>query len=310
MDSHVPRQGRNRRRMLRRSTIFAATIVMAGAPAASGAAGAPPDFSGLWGRNAFDIEPAAAGPRPMTNLRRMPDGTQDNDALVGDYRNPVLKPEAAEAVRERGAISLTGRPFPDPSNQCAPWPPPFAFAMQLGLQILRGHDGVTILYNQDDQVRHARLNASHPRDLRASPKGDSIAHYEGDALVIDTVGIRTGPLALLDRYGTPHSDAVHVIERYRLIDGRTAREAAERQQKANGAAGLGGAVVVDRDSDAPGLQLQFTIEDPKMLNAPWSGVVTYRRLTGPWQEQVCAENSNEYYAGRRTPIPAAARADF
>ena len=66
----------------------------------------------------------------------------------------------------------------------------------------------------------------------------------------------------------------------------------------------------DRDYAGPGLQLTFTIEDPKMFTAPWSGVVTYRRLKGAWMEQVCAENPNEYYAGRKTAIPAAARSDF
>ncbi len=300
-----------RRDATRRSVAgLAAVFFLALAPAQLPAAEKPPDFSGLWGRNAFDFEPAPYQPRPVTNLRRMPDGTQDNDALVGDYRNPILKPEAAEALRERGAISLTGKPFPDPSNQCASWPPPFTFAMQLGLQIFQQRDQITILHNQDDQVRYARLNATHPRHLVPSWKGDSVAHYEGDTLVIDTVGIRTGPLGLVDRYGTPHSDALHVIERYRLIDGKSAREASERQQKDNGAAGLGGAAVVDRAYDGPGLQLQFTVEDPKMFTAPWSGVVTYRRLKGPWQEQICAENPNEYYAGRKTAIPSASTADF
>jgi hypothetical protein len=274
------------------------------------AASSIPDFSGRWGRNAFDFEAAPGGLRPITNLMRNRDGTQDNDALVGDYHNPILKPDTAEALRERGTISLTGRPFPDPSNSCAPWPPMFTFAMQLGLQVMQQSDRITLLYNQDDQVRYARLNGSHPRNLKPSPKGDSIAHYEGDTLIIDTIGMRTGPLGLVDRYGTPHSDALHIVERYRLIDGRTAREASERQQKENGVAGAGGAVVVDRDYGGPGLQLNFTVEDPKSFTAPWSAVVTYRRLTGQWMEQVCAENTNEYYFGRKTPIPTAPRSDF
>lgn len=293
---------------VRISSLGSVLLLCAATPVQAG--GAAPDFSGLWGRNAFDFEPAPSGIRPLTNLMRLPDGTQNNDALVGDYRNPLLKPGAAETVRERGAISLSGKPFADPSNQCAPWPPVFTFAMQLGLQFMQQRDRITILYNQDDQVRHARLNSSHPARLVPSWKGDSIAHYEGDALVIDTIGVKAGPLSMVDRFGTPNSNVLHVIERYRLIDGKTAREASARQQKENGAAGLGGAVVVDRDYDGPGLQLQFTVEDPKMFTRPWSAVVTYQRLKGPWQEQVCAENVNEYYAGRKTPIPASAKPDF
>jgi hypothetical protein len=294
----------------RKYAAFAAVIAAVLVPGASFGAQSAPDFSGLWGRNAFDFEPSPSGPRPITNLMRLPDGTQNNNALVGDYRNPVLKREAAEALRERGAISLTGKPFPDPSNQCAPWPPVFAFAMQLGVEFVQRQDEITLLYNQDDQVRHVRLNGTHPRRMNPSWKGDSVAHYEGDSLVIDTVGVKPGPLGMVDRFGTPSSDALHVIERYRLIDGSVARESAEHHQKENGAAGLGGAAVVDPAYAGPGLQLQFTVEDPKMFTMPWSAVVTYRRLKGPWQEQVCAENPNEYYSGRTTAIPSAAHADF
>ena len=279
-------------------------------PAAGKAAAPIPDFSGLWGRNAFDFEPLPSGPRPVGNLRRLPNGFSDPDALVGDYRNPILKPEAAEIVRQKGEISLSGRAFPDPSNQCSPYSPPFAFAMQLGLQILQGKDRITILYNQDDQVRYVRLNAPHPAHVIPSWKGDSVAHYEGDTLVIDTVGIKVEPLAAVDRFGTPHSLALHVVERYRLIDGKAAKEAAERQQKEDGPAGLGGAVVVDPDYGGDGLQLQFTLEDPKVFTVSWPASITYRRLKGPWQEQICAENTREYYAGKSTAIPTAERPDF
>jgi len=48
--------------------------------------------------------------------------------------------------------------------------------------------------------------------------GDSVGHYEGDTLVIDTVGIKIGPFAMVDMYGTPHTEKLHVVERYRLVD--------------------------------------------------------------------------------------------
>ena len=272
-----------------------------------------PDFSGFWGRNAMDFEPPASGAGPVTSMRHRPDGTNDQET-AGDYRNPILKPEAAEVVRERGALSQTGKPFPDPSNQCQPYPPPFIFAQQLGVQLMQQKDRITMLYNQDDQVRYVRLNSTHPQHVRPSWKGDSIGHYEGDTLVIDTVGIKPGPLGFVDRYGTPHSDALHLVERYRLIDGKTAREAALRQQKVSGVIMNGGSVVLDRNDRGPDLQLEFTVEDPNMFTAPWSGVVTYRRRVGPWLEQVCAENPavrpNEFSAGESVHVPVATRADF
>ena len=269
-----------------------------------------PDFSGMWGRNAFNFEPLPGSAAPVTNLKRLPNGAGDPNQLVGDYRNPLLKPEAAEIVRLKGEISKTGANYPDPSNHCAPYAPPFAFAMQLGVQVLQARDRITMIYNQDDQVRHVRLNAAHPAQVTPSAMGDSVGHYEGDTLVIDTVGIETGSIPMIDRYGTPRSEALHIIERYRLIDYETATQAAERHQKQDGPAGLGGNVAVDRDYKGRGLQLQFTVEDPKVFTAPWSAAVTYRRIKGSWMEQICAENSFEYYSGKATAIPTADKPDF
>jgi hypothetical protein len=90
------------------------------------------------------------------------------------------------------------------------------------LQKSDGDGDITIIYNQDDNVRHVRMNATHPTDLLPSPMGDAVGHWEGETLVIDTVGIKTNPFIAADMYGTPQSAAMHVIERYRLIDGALA----------------------------------------------------------------------------------------
>jgi hypothetical protein len=155
-----------------------------------------------------------------------------------------------------------------------------------------------------------RLNASHPARVVPSAMGDSVGHYEGDTLVVDTVGIEQGITPIIDRYGTPRSEALHVIERYRLVDYAVANEAAERHQKEDGPAGLGGNVAVDRDYKGKGLQLQFTVEDPKVFTRPWSAQITYRRTAGAWTEQICAENHFEYYSGKPTAIPTADKPDF
>jgi hypothetical protein len=163
-----------------------------------------PDFSGPWGRNEFDFEPASGNPKPVDNLA--PAGGGGNASmLVGNYNNPLLKPEAAAVVKRRGELALTGASVPDPSNQCAPFAPPFTFSMELGVQLLQAKDHVTFLYNQDDQVRRVWLNRVHPRNGKPTPMGDSVGRYEGDTLVVDTVDIATGPLAMNDRYGTPRS---------------------------------------------------------------------------------------------------------
>jgi hypothetical protein len=269
-----------------------------------------PDFSGLWGRNAFDFEPAPGNPKPVDNLVRLPNGAGNASMLVGDYNNALLKPETAAVVKRRGELALSGASVPDPSNQCAPFAPPFTFSMELGVQLLQAKDHVTFLYNQDDQVRRVWLNRAHPRNLKPTPMGDSVGHYEGDTLVVDTVGIATGPLAMNDRYGTPRSPSAHIIERYRLIDGVAAKEAAERHIRENGPMGLAGAVLVDSNFPGKGLQLEITIEDREVFTAPWSAIVTYRRIIGPWLEQICAEDTMDREQGRMPLMPVSGKPDF
>ena len=204
-------------------TGFVSAAMLVSHAMGAGTAAPIPDFSGMWGRNTFDFEALPNAPSPVTNLYRLPSGTSDPTRPVGDYHNPLLKPEAAQIVKQRAEAALKGDIFLDPSARCAPYPPPFVFAMQLGVQMLQKKDEIVLLYNQDDQVRYVRLNGAHPAHVTPSWKGDSVARYEGDTLVIDTVGVKAGPLAVSDRYGTPFSAALHVVERYRLIDGKEAK---------------------------------------------------------------------------------------
>jgi hypothetical protein len=62
------------------------------------------------------------------------------------------------------------------------------------------------------------MNQPHPAQVAPSWYGDSVGRYEGDTLVIDTVGIKVGPYSMIDLYGTPYTNALHVVERYRLLD--------------------------------------------------------------------------------------------
>src|SRR5947209_251649 len=87
--------------------------------------------------------------------------------------------------------------------------------------------------------------------------GESVGHYEGDTLVVDTIGLNTK--TYVDNYRTPHTDKLHVIERYRLIN------------------------------NGPTLENQIWVEDPDTFNQPWTAIQRYRKVsTGPLDEQVCA----------------------
>jgi hypothetical protein len=183
--------------------------------------------------------------------------------------------------------------------------------MTLGLAMLTLKNGnIIIATDRNSNMRYIRMNASHPADLKPTPMGDSVGRWDGDTLVIDTVGIKVDEFTSIDRFGTPQSDQMHVVERYRLIDGPTAKARADAFENAEGTVGGGGRDAgYDPDTALKGLELQITLDDPKMLTAPWTMRVTYRRLMSQWAENVCADNPSSTIRtngsacrGRNAPI--------
>jgi hypothetical protein len=285
-------------------------------PAFSGTPVAAPDFSGIWARNSFNFEAPPSGAGPIKNLRRVGSDAGryimggDPVPLVGDYKNPILKPQAAEVVRRMGKFSASGHDIPDPSNQCADFSPPFLIQMQQQVQLVQQEKEITIIYGADNQVRHVRLNQSHPAKVTPSPMGHSIAHYEDDTLVVDTIGIKLLPHTVVDRFGTPQSEAMHVIERFRLIDADEARAAQERHEQTSGrTGGKDGNWPFDPDHKK-GLQVQVTVDDPNIYNSPWSANLTYRRTLLGWEERICAENNSDVLHQGFEHVPTAERPDF
>ena len=298
--------------MKRRAVFFSALAgVMLTGPAfaADGAAGM---LGQRWGKNAFNFEGMPSGPQPLRNLSRLPDGKANAGRLVGDYRNPILTAEAAAVVKQKGELAIAGKGFPNAQDQCRAIAPPFSFAMTLGFAMLPAKGGDIVMVNdQNSNVRHIRMNGTHPAKLTPSSMGDSVGHWEGDELVIDTVGVKVDPFTSVDRFGTPQSDAMHVIERYRLIDGNVAKAQIDKYETSEGTVGGGGRNAgYNPDTSLKGLELQVTMEDPKVFTAPWTARVTYRRLISEWQEAVCAENPVEHYKDEWIGLPKADRPDF
>src|SRR5215467_15482827 len=134
------------------------------------------DFSGIWAHLTWpDFEPPLAGPGPVTNRSRRA-GVSDAYELVGDHTSPILKPHAAEIVRQHGEISLTRVPYPTPSNQCWPGGVPFVL-YNIGMQMLQQAHKITILYSNNHEVRHVRMNQPHPAHVTPTWYGDSVGHY-------------------------------------------------------------------------------------------------------------------------------------
>ena len=300
-------------RAVQTTIVVALALVSCGPSDSEVAAGPPiPDLAGLWATEYFGFEPPLSGPGPITNKFRLPNGNIDPAHRAGNDANPRLKPSAAETLRAKAEILRDGRNFPEPSNQCAPQQPPYIFWQQ-EIQLLQQPDEIVILYMDDHHVRRVRLNGQHPAHLTPSWSGDSVGHYEGDTLVIDTVGVKAGPFSMMDNFGTPQSEAVHVVERYRLI-GHEAVVAAEKRGEVEtlrfaGDNILGDGVAVDPDEKGNGLQLEFTVEDPNVFTTSWSALRTYRRAAGEFVERVCAENLREA-AGPARKVPTADKPDF
>ena len=175
------------------------------------------------------------------------------------------------------------------------------------MEMLQKPDKVVMIYRHGNEVRWVRLNQSHPAQLTPSWHGDSVGHYEGDTLVIDTVGMKVGPFSMVDMYGTPQSAALHVIERYRLLDYEVAKDAIERNEKENFRASGGGEF--DANYRGKVLQLHFTVEDESVFTMPWTATITYRPAVGPRTDLICAENPREP-DGKLSMVPQADKPDF
>ena len=132
--------------------------------------------------------------------------------------NPNLQPWVADALKAQNDHVLSGKPLQPRSSSCWPHGLPAYMRYNGPTFIIQSADEVVILKNQSSEVRRVRLNAPHSLQPRPSGYGEFVGHYEnGDTLVIDTIGLddRTH----VDLFRTPHTSALHVVERWRLING-------------------------------------------------------------------------------------------
>lgn len=269
-----------------------------------------PDFSGIWHHNSLPaLVPPASGPGPIINRSRRKDtGVANYGELVGDYTNPILQPWAAEVVKKKGELSLAGVTYPNPANQCWPEPPPFLFK-HMAMEMLQRPDKIVMLFNEDHEVRYVRLNQSHPAKVTPSYHGDAVGHYEGDTLVIDTVGIKTDrPYAMVDLYGTPYTEKLHLVERYRLLDRDAAKGTLERAAKELWRPA--GPFPPNPDYKDKFLQVDLTVEDEGAFTTPWTASIIYVRDHVEWPEVVCAENPAGFHSDKNIGVPHAEKVDF
>jgi hypothetical protein len=229
------------------------------------------------------------GPGPVTNDPAYPYLTNAEAARTGrqptyrvaDLGNPILKPWTVEHMRKANEEVLAGKiPF-TADSRC--WPagvPSFLLYPANPVRFIQMPTQVLMIWQQDAQIRRVYLNQPHSANPKPSWYGESIGRYENsDTLVVDTIGMNDK--TFVDNYRTPHTTQLHVIERFKLIDGgRT-------------------------------IEVDVHIEDPGAFTTPWNAIQRYRRVEdGPMAEMVCAENNDGYFHYDVVPLPHADKPDF
>lgn len=258
-----------------------------GAPAAS-----VPDFTGIWGKRNYGYEP------PYTKR------SGDTFTVVGGMDSPFLKPWTAQIVTEKAGYTKAGKVMPADEITCWPNGVPGIFNFR-HIQILQTPTQMTILYKNNNQSRTIYLNQKHSAKVVAGWYGESVGRFEGDTLVVDTVGFRRRPQAWVDDYGTPVTEGLHVVERYRLIHGPTADEPPPPVYPTD----FPNRWVLDMQGK--GVQLTYTVEDPNTFKKPWTGTLYFRQIAGPpesaeMDESICPENNRDWAA----LVPTADAPDF
>jgi len=274
------------------------------------AAQSPPDFapnpSVGWVAFAPQFISPPSGPGPVTDdpaHRRVSNddyraaGTQPSFP-IGDLNSPILQPWAREQMRKYNERVLAGKAAF--SRQASCWPigvPGFLLYPVQPVYFIQTPKVVLMIWQADHQVRHVYLTDKHSLEVKPSSYGESIGHYEGATLVVDTIGVDTR--TYVDSFQTPHTEKLHVVERFHMIDGGKT------------------------------LEVNVHVEDPGAFTMPWNAIQRYRRVeprvaensepvnavssasaAGPILEASCAENPNALFGAEALPIPQADKPDF
>ena len=164
-----------------------------------------------------------------------------------------------------------------PQSSCVPAGVPYfmGYGGPDPLVFLQTPRQIWIAWREDNQTRRIYMDVPHSVSPKPSWYGESVGHYEGDTLVVDTIGLNEK--TVVDVYRTPHSEKLHVVERWRMIDGGKM------------------------------LQVIFTADDADAFYEPWSGMRRYRRVTQEPYEKICAENNTNLFDYH---IPTADKPDF
>jgi hypothetical protein len=216
---------------------------------------------------------------PYCGNRIRPECGNQFSEPVADIANPILQPWVVAQMKRTNADILAGKPSFEAMSRC--WPggvPGLMLFTAEPTYFLQTPQEVTIVHTRGNNIRHIYMNVPHSKNPPLTWLGESVGHYEGDELVIDTIGMNDK--SFVDSYRTPHTSQLHVVERFKLLDGGKA------------------------------LEVDFTVEDAGAFNMPWSASKRWKRVQAPLAEEACAENNADYFSYEVEPLQQAQRPDF
>ena len=200
---------------------------------------------------------------------------------IADLSNPILMPWAVARMRKANEDAAAGRDAFEARASCRPGGVPGFLLMGrvTPLYFIQTPKEVIMMNEGGPEIRRIYLNVPHSANPKPSAYGESVGHYEnGDTLVVDTVGLSDD--TFVDNYRTPHTTALHVVERFKWTEGGKT------------------------------LDVSISVDDPGAFNMAWSASQTYHpALPKPFLETICAENNRRIDASV-SAIPRAERPDF
>ena len=256
--------------------------------------GAIPNFAfadtGWLLNGGIDFRPIPGKLAPVSFDPAYPQVGQGNQRGVmermSDAENANLKPWAKELMRKYNQDVLNGHRAFSSQSRCWPGGTPGQLLFPAEpIYFIQTPKEVWIIWQRQQEVRRIYLNVPHSRNPKPSWFGESVGHYENGELVVDTIGfLDRHQFDFVDNWRTPHTKDMHVVERWKLIDG------------------------------GKGIEATVTVDDPGTFNAPWSGTARWQKVDrGTMLESICAENNvafEKYFGLMEYPMPEAKRPDF
>jgi hypothetical protein len=204
-----------------------------------------PDFSGVW------------------DHPYVPDMSRSNPRNPAIQKGPGDLPYTAAGTSNITAYDPAKNG--DYTGMCMPFGLMRSMNSPYPLQIMQNDKYIAFLFEQSTWFHVVPFKAEHSADPNPTWFGESIARWDGDTLVVDTVGFNG--FTRLDTKGDPHSDKMHLVQTFKMLD-------------------------------AGHVAYTVTVDDPVYYTKPWTNERTFTLSNDHLLEYSCEENNRSLWEGR------------